>query len=243
MKKKRTLSIDIGGSGLKAAVLDDRGRMLGERVRVPTPSPASPRRLLEALDGLVAQMPAFDRVSVGFPGVIRNGRVLTAHNLGDDQWEGYRLAEAVARRWSRPVRTCNDADMQGLAVVRHKGLEVVITLGTGFGSAMFEDGRLLPHLEFAHHPLTSGHTYEGYVGQVALKRVGRKRWNRRVEKAIERLRALTHFDRLYIGGGNARLIRFAPARDVRVVSNRAGILGGIALWDVSGHEASAPGGR
>ncbi|MEW6320482.1 MAG: ROK family protein [Acidobacteriota bacterium] len=230
MRKKRTLSIDIGGSGLKAAVLDERGRMLGEKVRVATPSPASPRRLLEALDGLVARLPAFDRVSVGFPGVIRNGRVLTAHNLGDHQWQGYRLAEVVARRWSRPVRTCNDADMQGLAVVRGKGLEVVVTLGTGFGSAMFEDGRLLPHLEFAHHRLTSKHTYEQFVGQAALERVGRKRWNRRVEKVIESLRALTHFDRLYVGGGNARLIRVKFARDVRVVSNKAGILGGIALW-------------
>lgn len=231
MGKKRTLSIDIGGSGLKAAVLDHRGRMLGERVRVPTPSPASPRRLLAALDGLVAELPAFDRVSVGFPGVIRNGRVRTAHNLGDHRWEGYRLAQAIARRWARPVRTCNDADMQGLAVVRRKGLEVVITLGTGFGSAIFEDGRLLPHFEFAHHPLTSGHTYEGFVGQAALARVGRRRWNRRVAKVIDRLRALIQFDRLYIGGGNARLIRGELATDVRIVSNRAGILGGIALWD------------
>lgn len=227
----RTLSIDIGGTGLKAAVLDEHGRMLSERVRVTTPKPAPPARLLEALDGLIAPLPAFDRVSIGFPGVIRNGRVLTAPNLGGHRWRGYRLADALARRWNRPVRTCNDADMQGLSAIRRKGFEVVITLGTGFGSAMFDDGRLLPHLEFAHHPFTERHTYEEAVGQAALQRVGRKRWNRRVEQAIARLRDLTHFDRLYIGGGNARLIRFDLARDVRIVSNRAGVLGGIALWD------------
>jgi polyphosphate glucokinase len=225
-----TLSIDIGGSGLKAAVLDPRGRMVSGRVRVKTPSPAPPRAVLPALDELVAQLPAFDRVSVGFPGVVRDGRILTAHNLGTDAWRGCRLADALARRWSKPVRVANDADVQGLGVVRGKGVEMVITLGTGLGSALFEHGRLLPHLEFAHHPVAKGKTYEQYLGNGAVKKIGRKRWNRRVERAVVLLRALVTFDRLYIGGGNARLIRFAPDRDVRIVSNRAGILGGIALW-------------
>lgn len=227
----RTLSIDIGGTGLKAAVLDSRGRMISERARVPTPSPAPPRLVLPALNVLVERLPAFDRVSAGFPGVVRNGRVLTAPNLGTADWSGYQLADTLARQWARPVRVCNDADMQGLGVVSGEGLEVVITLGTGFGSAMFENGRLLPHLEFAHHPLKGNRTYEDYVGNAALEKVGRKRWSRRVARAIKRLRALIRFDRLYVGGGNAKHLRFTPGPDVRLVSNQAGILGGIALWD------------
>jgi polyphosphate glucokinase len=228
--RPRTLSIDIGGTGLKAAVLDHRGRMTTERVRIPTPDDAPPPVLLPALDELIAQLTGFDRVSVGFPGVIRDGRVLTAHNLGTEAWRGYRLGAALEERWGKPVRVANDADVQGLGVVRGKGVEMVITLGTGLGSALFENGRLLPHLEFAHHPIAKGKTYEQYLGDEALKKIGRKRWNRRIERAIGHLRRLVTFDRLYIGGGNARLIRFTPDRDVRVVSNRAGILGGIALW-------------
>lgn len=211
-------------------MLDRHGRMASDRIRVPTPDDAPPRVLIAALDELVADLPAFDRVSVGFPGVVRDGRILTAHNLGTDAWRGYRLADVLARRWHKPVRVANDADVQGLGVVRGKGIEMVITLGTGFGSALFEHGRLLPHLEFAHHPVTGGRTYEEYLGDAALETIGRRHWSRRVKRAIARLRALVTFDRLYIGGGNARFIRFTPDRDVRVVSNRAGILGGIALW-------------
>lgn len=225
-----TLSIDIGGSGLKAALLDGRGRMVGDRLRVPTPSPAPPKVLLPALDDLVAQLSAFDRVSVGFPGVIRDGRVLTAPNLSTADWRGFQLADKLTRRWDRPVRVCNDADMQGLAVVQGYGVELVITLGTGVGSALFDNGRLLPHLELAHHQVARGNTYEQYLGNRALKKVGRKRWNRRLERVLVVLKALVNYDRLYLGGGNARLIRFTPPRDVRIVSNRAGILGGIALW-------------
>src|SRR4029450_12815344 len=117
----RTLAVDIGGSGIKASVLDPRGRMLVDRVRVPTPVGRPPRGVIEALAKLVAPLPAYDRIAVGFPGVVRKGRVLTAPNLGHPGWAGFDLARALTARLGKPARVANDADLQGLAVVRGRG--------------------------------------------------------------------------------------------------------------------------
>ena len=208
----RTLTIDVGGSGLKASVLDARGAMLVERVRVPTPVGRPPALVIEALARLVAPLPAYDRISVGFPGVVRDGKVLTAPNLGHRAWAGFDLARALSRRLGKPTRIANDADLQGLAVVKGRGVELVVTLGTGFGTALYWDGRLAPHLEVAHHPFRKGQTYEEQLGNAARKRIGNKKWTRRLERAIETLRALTHFDHLYIGGGNAGSSDSTPIR-------------------------------
>ena len=224
-----TLAIDIGGSGLKAAVLDTRGRMASPRQRVDTPRRCTPAALLKALDTLVARLPRFDRVSVGFPGVIRDGWIIAAGPFTRDFPARFSLARALAHHWGKPVRVLNDADMQGLAVVRGRGLELVVTLGTGMGTALFLDGTLLPHLELAQHPCQRGWTYDRFVGDKALERLGRRAWNSRVRSALEMLRALVHEDRLYVGGGNAKKLTFRLPRMQRV-SNRAGILGGIALW-------------
>jgi len=124
----------------------------------------------------------------------------------------------------------NDADVQGLAVIAGKGVEMVITLGTGFGTGLYLDGRLGPHLELSHHPFRKGETYDEQLGNAARKDVGKKQWNKRVKKAIDNLRALTNFDHLYIGGGNAKKIDFELDPDVTIVSNEAGIRGGVALW-------------
>jgi polyphosphate glucokinase len=228
--RTRTLAIDVGGSGLKASVIDEAGRLLTERVRVDTPVGSPPREIVEALARLVAPLGAFDRVSVGFPGVVRDGRVLTAPNLDNKGWKGFDLAGALGRALGKPVRVANDADVQGLAVIEGKGVEMVVTLGTGFGTGLYLDGRLAPHLELSHHPFRKGETYDEQLGNAARKRVGRRKWNRRVKKAIRTLRALANFDRLYIGGGNARKIDFELDPDVRIVSNDAGLKGGVALW-------------
>lgn len=226
----RTLAIDVGGSGLKASVIDESGRLLTERVRVDTPVGSPPGAIVEALIRLVAPLGTFDRVSVGFPGVVRDGRVLTAPNLDHKGWKGFDLAGALGRALGKPVRVANDADVQGLAVIEGKGVEIVITLGTGFGTGLYMDGRLAPHLELSHHPFRKGETYDEQLGNAARKRVGGRKWNRRVRKAIRNLRALTSFDRLYIGGGNAKKLDFELDPDVQIVSNQAGIKGGVALW-------------
>lgn len=229
-KRQTTLAVDVGGSHVKASVLDDRGNLLHERLRVDTPKDVTPARLVGLIAKLVKDLPRFDRVSVGFPGVVRDGVVRTAPNLGTERFRGFNLARALSRRLDRPIRVENDADVQGLAVVSGHGVEMVITLGTGFGSSIFVDGRLGPHLELAHHDFRKGRTYEEELGEVARKKRGTKYWLHRVDEAIESLRTLTNFDHLYIGGGNARLLTHRLPPDVSVVSNIAGIVGGVKLW-------------
>ncbi len=226
-----TLSIDVGGTGLKASVLDAAGKMLVERVRVETPQPCPPQLLIKCLLKLVKSLPAFDQVSVGFPGVVRDGIVLTAPNLNDGNWPHFPLAKKLEKEWGKPVRVLNDADMQGLAVISGKGLEMVVTLGTGVGTALYRDGELMAHLELAHHPVVKDKTYNQYIGDAVLKEKGRKKWNKRVQKALGFLQTLVNYDRIYLGGGNSREIRFKLAKNMKIVSNDAGILGGIALWD------------
>lgn len=231
---ERILAIDIGGTGLKAALVDRRGRMLTDRERVETPQPSTPAVVVAALRTLVRPLGLDARligVSVGFPGVVRDGKVLTAPNLGTDDWHGVDVAARLRSAWGRPVRVVNDADMQGLGAASGRGIEVVVTLGTGFGSAILWNGRLGPHLELSHHPFRKGETYDEQIGNAARKRIGNGKWNRRVARAIDTVRALTNFDRLYLGGGNAKHIDFELPRDVRLVANDCGLRGGAKLWD------------
>lgn len=228
---KTTLAIDVGGTGLKASVLDEEGNMLTERVRVETPHPCNPKLLVDTLAALVEPLPSWDRVSVGFPGLVRHGKIVTAPNLGTDVFAGFHLAEALSKRLGAPVRVVNDADMQGLAAIEGKGVEMVITLGTGFGTALFFDGRLQVHLEIAHHPFKKGKTYDEVIGERGRKKAGNKKWLESVEEAIDNMRTMVNFDRLYVGGGNAKRLDFKLPKDVALVDNSAGILGGIKLWD------------
>ena len=225
-----TLAIDIGGTGLKATVLDENGEMLVERVRVPTPKPCPPALMVETLAKLVAPLPKYDRVSVGFPGVVRNGKIRTAHNLGEEAWKGFNLDLALADKLGKPVKVLNDADIQGLGAIKGVGVEMVITLGTGLGSSLFEDGKSAVHLEFAHHPLRKDETYEEQLGNAALEKAGKKKWNKRLQVAIDTLRILTNFDHLYLGGGNNRKVEIDLPPDVSLASNDEGLRGGLWLW-------------
>ena len=226
--RPRTLSIDIGGTGLKALILGPDGTAITDRARVETPRPATPNAVLQALRDLVQKLGEFERVSVGFPGVVTDGVIVTAPNL-DESWRGFALGKLVAEATRRPVRIVNDAAMQGYALIDRKGLEIVLTLGTGFGSAVFTEGHYIPNLELAHRPFKRKLTYEQYVGKKALKKVGKKRWNKRVRKVIEQ--ALTWGPRMvYIGGGNAKHLTIDLPPGVTVSRNIAGLLGGAALW-------------
>jgi polyphosphate glucokinase len=226
----RTLSIDIGGSHVKASVLSARGKMVHERIRADTPDNPTRRQLVAIIKQLAAQLPRYDRVSVGFPGVVRDGVIRTAVNLGDKEFAGFNLARALERALDAPVRVCNDADVQGFGAIRGHGVEMVITLGTGFGTSIFENGRLGPHLELAHHPFHHDHTYEDELSDAALEEVGKREWNRRLKLAVDTLRALTSFDHMYIGGGNSRHVRLKLPSDITIVDNAAGITGGVKLW-------------
>ncbi len=243
----RTLSFDIGGTGLKASVLSRHGELLHEPVRVPTPYPLRPEQLVSTLASLTEGLPAYQRVSAGFPGMVRAGQVVSApHFVSPDgpggrpteellhAWARFDLQGALASALGRPCRVANDADVQGAALVDGKGLELVVTLGTGVGTAVFWQGRLAPHLELAHHPLgRKGLSYNEMLGDAARRKVGNKKWNKRVRSTIEVLRALMFFDHCYIGGGNSRHVDFELPADVTLADNTAGILGGIKLWERS----------
>lgn len=226
-----TLAFDIGGTGLKAAVLDGGGTMLSKRVRVPTPYPAPPQVMVEALVKLAAPLPAYDRISIGFPGVIRGGKVLTAPHFGNEAWHGFPLAAEIATRLGRPARLLNDAEVQGYGVIAGKGLEFVITLGTGVGSALFRDGALMPHMEFAQFPFGNKPTMNDYVGDAALHKHSKAKWNKRLGRILAAFETLLNFDTLYIGGGNARHVDLDLPQNIHIVSNDAGLTGGIRLWD------------
>ncbi len=226
----RTLTIDIGGSGIKAAVLDPNGRRIADRLRVATPVGATPRRFVTAIVALVAPLRPFDRVSVGFPGVVRAGVVRTAANLGNPRWIGFDLEAALTTPLRVPVRVRNDADLAGLGAIQGHGVEMVVTLGTGVGSGIYEDGRLGPHLELGHHPFRKGKTYEECLGDAALRTRGKRKWRDDLVRAIGHWRDLLHFDRLFLGGGNARHAAVDGVSDIVVVTNEAALVGGVALW-------------
>jgi polyphosphate glucokinase len=229
----RTLCIDIGGTGIKAIVLDPDGVPLTERARLETPRPAVPEAVLAAIDELLKTQGDFDRISVGFPGVIIDGVTRTAPNL-DPSWAGFHLVDELTRRIGRPVRAANDAVIQGLGVIEGRGTEMIITLGTGMGCGVYLGGRYA-HVELAHHPLRKGRTYEEYVGNAALQKAGKKRWNRWVRKVIAELEPVFNYRRLYLGGGNAKHVKPADLpENVTIVDNLAGLLGGIRLWQDGG---------
>jgi polyphosphate glucokinase len=183
----------------------------------------------ELRDQFPSDTPAFDRVSVGFPGVVKHGITMIAVNLHPD-WKEFPLQATLEKRWNKPVIVANDASVQGYGAIYGKGVEMVLTLGTGLGSSLFTDGHLCPGLELAHHPWRKGLTYEDFLGLRGLKKYGKKRWNKLVQKAIAQTSATFNWDYLHIGGGNAKHINFKLPKDVRIVPNEEGLLGGVALW-------------
>ncbi|MEL6785971.1 MAG: ROK family protein [Cyanobacteria bacterium J06607_15] len=224
----RTLAVDIGGSGIKVMVLNNDGNPLSDRDRLKTPHPAKPKKVIETILTL-ANKQEYNRVSVGFPGVVQNGVIKTAVNLHDD-WLQYDLANKLEKLLSKPVKVANDADIQGFGAIANQGVELVITLGTGFGSALFINGKLVPNLEMGHHPFRKRETYEEQLGRAAFEKHGAKKWNLRLQKAIAHLDHLFNYDSLYIGGGEAKQIDFKLPDNAKIVPNVTGLLGGIRLW-------------
>ncbi|WBB96442.1 ROK family protein [Solwaraspora sp. WMMA2080] len=242
-----TLAIDCGGGGIKASVLDEAGTMRARPLRVPTPYPLPPKRFVDTLRGLRDQLPAADRVTVGMPGMIRHGVVVaTPHYVTKAgprtkvdpgllaEWSGFDARTALGAAFDLPVLVLNDAEVHGAGVVAGAGCELVLTLGTGLGCALFDGGRLAPHLELSQAPVRWGQSYDTYVGEHERRRLGDAFWSRRVRGVVDGLRPVFCWDRLYLGGGNSRLIRPEQVArmgdDVVVVPNTAGIVGGVRAW-------------
>jgi polyphosphate glucokinase len=243
-RRPGTLAIDVGGSAVKGQVFDHEGTPHAPRERIPVEHPCPPDKLVGYITTIRDRSPSARRVSVGFPGLVRDGRIITAPNfIGRagpgtpmdpnlrDAWIGFDLAGAVSAALGKPTRVANDADVQGLAVIHGVGLELVLTLGTGFGTALFHNGALLPHLELSHAPFRKGENFDQQLGDVARREVGNERWTKRVVKAVRVMHEVTWYDRLYIGGGNATRLTKSFTEEATMVDNTNGIVGGLKLWD------------
>lgn len=241
----KTLSVDVGGSGVKATVLDAEGEMVADRVRIPTPYPCPPESLIEIVLQLADQLPKADRASLGFPGLVRNGIVLHVPSLSrsvkdgpmdptyKSMWYQFDLQTKLGEELNIPIKVANDADVQGSAVIRGDGLEFVMTLGTGVGAALFQDGVLLPHLELGHAPFRNNEEFEEQINNAARERIGVERWSKRVKKAVKAYDQFLFYDHCYVGGGNAKHLKDIDlGPKVSRVSNKAGLLGGIRLWEL-----------
>jgi polyphosphate glucokinase len=229
-QKPLTLGIDIGGTALKMMVIDTYRNPLSEYLIKPTPHPATADLILKEIAEMIHLLNrSFDRVSAGFPGVIKQGLIQTAPNL-DSSWHGFNLQKELEKMTGKPARVGNDADVQGFGDVRGEGVELVITLGTGMGSALFTDGQLVPNLELAHHPFLDNKTYEELLGKHALDTLGLEKWNENLKLAIPLWAQTFNYDYLYIGGGNTHNVNFTLPTNTTLSKNIEGVLGGTALW-------------
>ncbi|MDQ2657170.1 MAG: ROK family protein [Bacteroidota bacterium] len=227
---EKILSIDIGGSRIKGTLLDMSGNMLMEYQRIATPKFAGPENVMQGILELTKKFEGYTKISVGFPGYVRGGIVYTAPNLGTNKWRKTPFSEQLSALLKKPVRVVNDADLQGLGVAVGKGLEMVITLGTGFGTALLMEGALLPHLEIGQHPFTRRKTYDQFIGNSALEEIGLEKWNKRLAKVLSVIKTVFNYDHLFISGGNSKKITIDLDKNITLVSNMDGIRGGAKLW-------------
>ena len=235
--EEKILSIDVGGSRIKGTILDTEGNMLMDYQRLSTPKFAGPDNVMQGIVELTKKLNRFTKVSVGFPGYVRGGIVYTAPNLGTNRWRKFHLSENLSNLLKKPVRVVNDADLQGLGVSVGKGLEMVITLGTGFGTSLLMDGTLLPHLEIGQHPFTRKKNYDQFIGNNAMEEIGPEKWNKRLGKVMSVLKNVFNYDHLFISGGNAKKITLNLDKNITLVTNMDGIKGGAKLWLKDTHYA------
>ncbi len=243
------IGIDVGGSGIKAAVVDvARGELVSERVRVRTPRPATPQRVIEAMHGLVVklakavQLDPTTAVGVGIPGVTIDGIVHTAANI-DGAWVGFDAAAAIAAALERRTAVVNDADAAGVAEMRfgagrgHAGTVLIATLGTGIGTALFRNGLLVPNTEFGHLEVRGKDAEQRASAAVRTRRgLSWEKWAVELDEFLHRMDALVWPDLIILGGGVSKDgERFIPRLTVRppVVAarlrNEAGIVGAAMI--------------
>lgn len=230
-KKQNTLAIDVGGTAIKMMVIDSKGKPLTKYRVESTPRPATVKSVLFVIHAMIQNLNChFDRVSSGFPGVVQNGVIKTAPNM-HPSWIGINYQYELQHLTHRPARVGNDADVQGYGDVSGHGVELVITLGTGMGSALFLNGKLVPNLELAHHPFKNNKTYEQILGKAALIKNGVTAWRKNLKQAMVLWQQTFNYDKLYLGGGYAHKINFELPASAKLSDNVEGVLGGIKLWE------------
>lgn len=247
MSEEMTLAVDCGGGGIKASVVDEGGTLTAPARRTPTPYPLPPQLLVRTVVDLAAALPDATRVTMGMPGMIRHGVVIaTPHYITKEgprsrvlpelveAWAHFDMRRAIADALGLPTLVLNDAEVAGAGVIAGKGLEMIITLGTGLGNSVFDAGHLAPHVEVSQGFVRWGLTYDDYIGEHERLRLGDAHWSRRVRRVVDGLRPMYMWDRLYLGGGNSKRItttnRVRMGEDVVIVPNDAGIIGGVRAW-------------
>jgi glucose-6-phosphate isomerase len=212
------LVLDVGGTHVKAGFSGGTGE-----IRIPSGPKLTPEKMLRKLARRLKGT-RFDAVTIGYPGLVVHGRIVRdPHNLGPG-WVGYDFEKALHHR----VKIVNDAAMQALGSYRG-GRMLFLGLGTGLGTAMIVDGQLEP-MELAHLPYKKGKTYEEYVGEAGLKRLGRKKWEKEVFAVVRTLSDALEPDYVLLGGGNVRKLKVLPPH-VERGTNLAAIPGGVRVWD------------
>ncbi len=252
----KVLGIDIGGSGIKGAPVDtDTGQMLAERLRVPTPPGANPEPMIELISGIVQEFQWSGPIGCGFPGVVRHGVTLSAANVSK-RWIGYDAAAQIAQKTGCPTWMVNDADAAGLAEMRfgigrdRKGVVLIVTIGTGLGTALFTDGYLLPNAELGHIEM-DGQDAEWQASDAARKReeLSWKKWGKRFNRYLNILCFLFSPDLIILGGGTSnKFDAFKEFMDVPTelvtaqMLNEAGIIGAALAGRIGtiGEETSLP---
>jgi polyphosphate glucokinase len=244
-----TLAVDCGGTGIKASVFDKNGKVLIDFPYLKTPYPLSPSLLTDIIKNFVFADSRINRVTVGLPGMIRSGKIVFIPHYINKRgprtaldphlkkaWHGFDLQSTLEKKLKLPILVLNDAEVHAAAVVTGVGLETVLTFGTGLGCAMFNDGKIAPHLELSHATIRYGKTIDAWIGEISRRRMGNQLWSRRVKALIEELYPMILWDKLYIGGGNAQRISRSALKSfdykVKIIPNSAGVAGGVKAWDL-----------
>jgi polyphosphate glucokinase len=242
-----TVCVDVGATSLRAGVVDARGELVGERVKLRTSWPMTPPRLIEEVARLVVRLPRGDRLALGFPGPVLDGTVVRGANLERPggpgtartdalgaAWSGFELQRRLEATFELDARVGNDADVAALACASGKGLELTVTLGSGLGTGLTLDGALLPHLECSELRWSRRETFDDVLGEHARKRDGDAKWHARVIGALRQLGDVVGFDHLHLTGGNAQRVNRDDLGEVAAIttvsSSRSGILGGVLLF-------------
>ncbi len=245
----KALGIDIGGTGIKAAIVDlATGRLVTDRVRELTPSPATPKAVMDVVASVVHSLEGTGKLTpympggAGFPSVIRAGRAMTATH-GDTSWIGTDIQQMLGARLDRPMAVLNDADAAGVAEIAYgagkeqHGVVLLLDLGTGIGSALFTNGHLVPNMQLGHVEL-HGRDAESRLSPVARRRrrIGWKQWAGEFNELLARYEAYVWPDRIIIGGGAAKdfskfgqLLKASAPLVAATIGTNAGIVGAARI--------------
>jgi len=234
------LGVDVGGSGIKGAIVDtDTGKLASPRIRIETPHPATPEAVGRTLSDLVAQHKWSGPVGIGFPAAIQRGVARTAANI-DTSFIGLAIADYFSQLSGSPCFVANDADVAGLAEMRfgagknHPGVVLIVTIGTGLGTALFANGQLLPNTELGHIYLKNGEEAELYASDAVREAEELKwgAWGKRFNRYLTTMEALFWPDLIVLGGGaSAKLEKYSSQITVKApvvpasFLNQAGIVG------------------